>query len=121
MTHKAAYFAPITGFFGSINHALSGFLFESTGSSKRAHSEKFSDAHIESSVFSKADASELLINESDIDPLLEAEVYAIYGRRKDAEKVLDSALKAGLISAGDVSLFWSIRDKDRTTPPQLAQ
>lgn len=121
MTHKAAYFAPITSFLGSINHALSGLLFESSGSSKSPKTEKFSDAPIESSVFSRADPSELLINEADIDPLLEAEVYAIYGRRKDAENVLNSALKAGVITAGDISLFWSLRDTDRTAQAQPTQ
>ncbi len=121
MTHKADYFAPITSILGSINHALSGLLFDSSVSSKGANSEKFSNENFDSSVFSKADATELLINEADIDPLLEAEVYAIYGRKNDAERVLDSALKAGLLTAGDVSLFWSIREKDRTTQALRAQ
>lgn len=121
MTHKAAYFAPITSLLGSINHAISGLLFDDSLSSKRTDTEKFSYPHFESSVFSKPDPSELLMRETDIDPLLEAEVYAIYGRRKDAEMVLDSALKAGLITTGDISLFWSLQNLDRNTQERRAQ
>lgn len=113
MTHKATYFSPISSFIGSINHAISGLLFEKNISLTRTDTDKFSYAQFESSVFSKPDSSELLIHEEDIDPLLEAEVYAIYGRRQDAEKVLNAALRAGQISAGDITLFWSLRDKDR--------
>lgn len=121
MTHKATYFAPLTSILGSINHAISGLLFDDNVSSKQTNSEKFSYPHFESSVFSKPDPSELLARETDIDPLLEAEVYAIYGRRKDADRVLDSALKAGLITAGDISLFWSLRNIDRTAQARSEQ
>lgn len=121
MTHKATYFAPITSIIESINHAISGLLFDDSLSSKRTNSEKFSYPHFESSVFSQPDPSELLMRETEIDPLLEAEVYAIYGRRKDADRVLDSALKAGLITAGDISLFWSLRNLDRDTQERRAQ
>jgi len=110
MTHKAAYLAPITSIFGSINHAISGLFFERRGSSKHTNAETSSYVHFESSDFSKSDQSELFVHEKDIDPLLEAEVFAIYGRRNDAEKVLDSALKAGLVSVGDVALFWALQD-----------
>lgn len=121
MTHKTTCFAPITSILGSINHAISGLLFDNTLSSKRTNTEKFSYPNFESSAFSKPDPSELLMRETEIDPLLEAEVFAIYGRRKDAEMVLDSALKAGVITAGDISLFWSLRNLDQNTQAQSAQ
>lgn len=123
MTQKATYFAPISNLIGSINHALSGLFFESRPTSTTSNAEKSSSSylHFESFDFSKPDQSELLINEQEIDPLLEAEVYAIYGRRKDAERVLDSALKAGQVSPGEIALFWSLRDTDHSTPNRRSQ
>lgn len=118
MTHKATYFAPISSLIGSINHAISGLLFEKAICSTKKDTEKNSYARFESSVFSQPDASELLLHEEDIDPLLEAEVFAIYGRRQDAEEVLAAALKAGQLTAGDVTLFWSLRDKNKSTQDQ---
>lgn len=58
------------------------------------------------SAFSRADHPDLQQHEGDVDPLTEAEIYVIYGRRDDARKVLDSALRAGRISAREVALFW---------------
>jgi hypothetical protein len=44
--------------------------------------------------------------EEDANPLVEAEIYVIFGRRTDAEKVLKSALQAGRINADEVVRFW---------------
>jgi hypothetical protein len=63
--------------------------------------------HIVSSVFSRPDQSELLAQEEEISPLVEAEVYLIYGRRADAEKVLELGVKSGRITAGEAAQFWS--------------
>lgn len=121
MTQKAAYFAPITNILGSINHAISGLFFEQRESARKTNADTSSYANFDSVDFSKPDQSELFIHEEDIDPLVEAEVYAIYGRLNDAEKVLDSALKAGLVTVGEVSLFWSIRQTVKTPQRRRAQ
>ena len=44
-------------------------------------------------------------------PLIEAEVYFVYGRKKDAEAVLASALREGRITPNEVS---RLRDKLNT-------
>jgi hypothetical protein len=44
--------------------------------------------------------------EEDVNPLVEAEIYVIFGRKDDAEKVLKSALQAGRINADEVARFW---------------
>lgn len=59
------------------------------------------------SAFSRADHVELLQLHEDVDPLTEAEIYVIYGRRDDATKVLQSAVRNGRISLGDVTAFWA--------------
>lgn len=54
--------------------------------------------------------SELEISSSpqeDVDPLTEAEIYLIYGRKKDAQQVLDLAMREGRITPADVVRFWS--------------
>jgi hypothetical protein len=62
---------------------------------------------VATSVFSEPDQSELLAQEDEICPLVEAEVYVIYGRQADAEKVLASGVQSGRITAGDVARFWA--------------
>ena len=44
--------------------------------------------------------------EEDVNPLVEAEIYVIFGRTNDAERVLKSALQAGRINADEVVRFW---------------
>jgi hypothetical protein len=50
-------------------------------------------------------------HEEEINPLTEAEVYAIYGRMHDAQRVLDIAMREGRISAEEVVRFWSGRQR----------
>jgi hypothetical protein len=45
--------------------------------------------------------------EEDVNPLVEAEIYVIFGRKNDAENVLKSALQAGRINADEVVRFWN--------------
>lgn len=59
------------------------------------------------SAFSRADHPDLLQHHDEVNPLTEAEIYVIYGRRDDARKVLDTALRAGRISSEDIASFWA--------------
>jgi len=59
------------------------------------------------SAFSRGDHPDLLQHHDEVNPLTEAEIYVIYGRRDDARKVLESALRAGRISTEDVTAFWA--------------
>lgn len=40
-------------------------------------------------------------------PLVEAEVYLIYGRKNVAQKVLDAAMREGLVTPEEVVRFWT--------------
>lgn len=57
--------------------------------------------------FAKAEPPAVLIDHDEIDPLTEAEIFVIYGRRADAQRVLESGLRRGRISAEEVSKFWA--------------
>jgi hypothetical protein len=65
----------------------------------------------ESSIFSQPDQSELLAMEEEICPLVEAEIYVIYGRKADAQKVLKAGVRSGRITADQVARFWDGQDK----------
>jgi len=60
--------------------------------------------------YAKAETPTVLKEHDDIDPLTEAEIYVIYGRRDDAQKVLESGLRRGRISAEEVAVFWAEQD-----------
>ena len=75
--------------------------------SKKSRNNRFAAAELqrlpvrhESSLFPE-DAA-LKVDEV-LSPLIEAEVYFVYGRRHDAEAVLASGLRAGRITPDDVS------------------
>lgn len=59
------------------------------------------------SAFSQVDHP-LLKHEEDVNPLTEAEIYVIYGRKNDAQRVLDLAMREGRISPEEVVCFWSL-------------
>lgn len=61
------------------------------------------------SIFSRTDHPALLKHHEDVNPLTEAEIYVIYGRRNEAQKVLDNGIRDGLISPEEVISFWSER------------
>ena len=44
---------------------------------------------------------------NDVSPLIEAEVYMAYGRKKDAQETLALALEKGRITPLEHQLFWS--------------
>lgn len=49
----------------------------------------------------------------DVDPLTEAEVYALFGRLNDAVAVLAAALEEGRISDEQVASFWIEREVEQ--------
>lgn len=72
---------------------------------KETQSNEF--PRLEISDFSRPDVSELFVREEEICPLVEAEVYLMYGRKHDAEDVLKAGLKAGRITQDEISQFWA--------------
>jgi len=63
------------------------------------------------SAFSRQ-ASSSRAYEEDVNPLTEAEIYVIYGRKKDAQRVLDQAVSEGRLSEAEVACFWSLHTPD---------
>ncbi|WP_428825924.1 hypothetical protein ACLIKD_16615 [Azonexus sp. IMCC34842] len=55
-------------------------------------------------------------DDEDVSPLTEAEIYVIFGRRKDAEAVLGSALRSGRIKAEEIAAFWLRMASERDCP-----
>lgn len=100
MAHKIPSFPPVTGFMRQLSLTLL-LPFSTKPDVGPACNEQF-----ESSVFSRPDQSELLAMEEEICPLVEAEVYLIYGRKADAEKVLAQGTRLGRITTEQVEQFW---------------
>ncbi|MFZ2269733.1 MAG: hypothetical protein WAV95_19330 [Azonexus sp.] len=62
------------------------------------------------SAFSQLDHPSLR-HEEDVNPLTEAEIYVIYGRQNDAQRVLDLAMREGRITPAEVVCFWSLHKR----------
>lgn len=62
------------------------------------------------SAFSRQDHP-LMKHEEDVNPLTEAEIYVIYGRKKDAQRVLDQAMREGRVTPEEVVCFWSLHKR----------
>lgn len=105
MTEKTTHRTPITGYMRQISLSILMPFFRKNDSAPERY------AKYESSIFSQPDQSELLAMEEEICPLVEAEVYLIYGRRHDAEKVLAEGVQAGRISTAEVTQFWGNQRK----------
>jgi hypothetical protein len=104
MINKAISITPLALFFG-LNFAAGYAYFKkrkllARGRSANAHYD------IPLSIFSNADHPELLKYQEDVNPLTEAEIYVIYGRKQEAQEVLDSGLLEGLITPEDIDHFW---------------
>jgi len=101
MTNKTINVSPVTGFMRQFSLSIQRpFLKKSDRSQTRSLQIDWSD-------FSKPDQSELLAREEEICPLVEADVYLIYGRKADAVKALETGVKSRRITAEDVAQFWS--------------
>ncbi|MDP2882680.1 MAG: hypothetical protein Q8N89_14010 [Azonexus sp.] len=111
MTHKTPHFAPVTGFMRQISLSILMPFF------RRTDSPPVQCPKFDSSVFSRPDQSELLAMEEEICPLVEAEVYLVYGRKADAERVLADGVKKRRITADEVARFWSEQSNTRGRTP----
>jgi hypothetical protein len=111
MTHKTPSFPPVTGFMRQLSLSLL-LPFSRKPDSAPSH-----DLQIDSSVFSRPDQSEQLAMEEEICPLVEAEVYLVYGRKADAEKVLALGARSGRITADQIAQFWSNQGKSANRMP----
>lgn len=60
-----------------------------------------------SSIYSQLNDSSQDLAEEEICPLVEAEVFVIYGRTDDAAKALNAGIQSGRITAGQAAQFWS--------------
>ena len=121
MTHKAKNLSAVTGFMRqiSLSTLLPFFRKTKTGplqypqidSSIFSRPDQF-ELHVMEN-FSQPDQSELLAMEEEVSPLIEAEIYVIYGRKADAEKVLADGVKKGRITADEALRFWSDQSNTR--------
>jgi len=101
MTNKTQNLSPVTGFMRQFSLSIQRpFLKKSDRAQTRSLQIDWSD-------FSRPDQSELLAREEEISPLVEAEVYLIYGRKADAVKALESGVKSRRITAAEVAQFWA--------------
>ena len=112
MTHKTSPFTPVSGFMRQISLSVLMPFFRKSDSAPVQYPK------YDSSVFSRPDQSELLAMEEEISPLVEAEIYVIYGRKADAEKVLAGGVKTGRITANEVEQFWMNQRTESGRPSQ---
>jgi hypothetical protein len=100
MTDKTTSIFPTSGLIRHIS--LSALLpFFKKKNAMQAHYPQYI-----SSVFSLQDQSALLAEEEEICPLVEAELFVIYGRKADAKKALDLGVMSGRITDEQVTEFW---------------
>ena len=122
MTHKTTSIPSATSFIRHISLSIWPSFFKRKNTEQAHFYPQFVSS---ASVFSLPDQSELLAHEEEISPLVEAEVYVIYGRTNDAKKALDSGVKSGVITAEEAAQFWSnqnnvVQARFRRTEPAAA-
>lgn len=61
------------------------------------------------SAFSVLNHPAASVGKEQFTPVREAEVYLAYGKKRDAEEVLELALRQGEITAEEVAAFWAER------------
>lgn len=110
MINKAISITPLALFFG-LNFAAGYAYFKKRkvltgGSRANGHYDANGHYEIPLSIFSNANHPELLKYQEEVNPLTEAEIYVIYGRKQEAQEVLDSGLLEGLITPEDIDHFW---------------
>jgi len=111
MRHKTTNTPSATSFMRHISLTIWPPFFKKNTTFKEKTTEQEHYQPFTSSVFSLPDQSELLAHEEEICPLVEAEVYVIYGRTNDAIEALDAGVKSGRITADQAARFWSNQRK----------
>ncbi|MBL8428646.1 MAG: hypothetical protein JNJ95_01965 [Dechloromonas sp.] len=105
MPNKNAHHTPVSTFMRQVSLSILMPFFS------KAKEENSSPPTFTTSNFSRPDQSELLAHEEEICPLVEAEVYVIYGKVADANEALAAGVKSGRITAAQVAQFWSSQGK----------
>jgi len=105
MPNKNFHHTPVSNFMRHVSLSILMPLFS------KANETPSSPPPFTISDFSRPDLSELLAHEEEICPLVEAEVYVIYGRVADAEEALAAGVKSRRITAAQVAQFWSSQGK----------
>jgi hypothetical protein len=73
---------------------------------KKKKPREVSDSQLRLSAFSAFDPMVFGKNSKKIDPLREAEVYMTYGKKAEANNLLESAYRRGEISSAEMAAFW---------------
>lgn len=107
MINSTSYLAPMAGIIGSIHLAAGLHFLRKLRISKMENSTHEKFVRLASSVFPEFNHDELSTHESEIDPLIEAEIYLVYGRARDAQDVLKKAVTDGRVTPEEATLFWS--------------
>ncbi|MBS1157652.1 MAG: hypothetical protein H6R15_71 [Proteobacteria bacterium] len=83
---------------------LGMYIFKRRGKARRRKVRSHSEFPL--SAFSVLNHPAVSGRREQLTPLREAEVYMTYGKKREAQRVLDTALENGEISAADVAEFW---------------
>lgn len=100
MSYKISHHVPVSNFVREFSLSILMPFFS------KANEECSSTQKFAASEFSQPDQSELLAHEEEICPLVEAEVYVLFGRVAGAEEALAAGVKSGRITASQAAEFW---------------
>lgn len=103
-TLQFAVFLTINLCFGLLMLRRKRIQNQALAAERRAH-------ELTMSAFSAGEHLDLLKDETEVNPLTEAEIYVIYGRKKDAQATLDRAMRDGRISTEAVVSFWAAHQR----------
>lgn len=77
---------------------------------KKTRSKKATASQFPLSAFSVLDHPAATFGQEQFSPQREAAVYMTYGKRREAEQVLNMAQRSGKVTAEDVAAFWAQYD-----------
>ncbi|MGE5472384.1 MAG: hypothetical protein ACM3X0_16435 [Bacteroidota bacterium] len=86
---------------------VAGLLLFRQRTATRLQMAEDSAGNLTMSAFSRLPPATAQFSGEDVDLLTEAEIYVLYGRKNEAQKVLDVGLRQGRISTEQVIGFWS--------------
>lgn len=96
-----------------LNLVIGLFFLRKRRLSLKRNARRGLEQHFPMSCFSQVNHPVLEKYYEEVNPLTEAEIYVIYGRKHEAQKVLDSGVREGLISTEQVIRFWSEQGHSR--------
>ena len=89
---------------------LLGMYFSGRKRPKKARKKITRPSEFPLSAFSVLDHPAAMVGQEQFSPQREAEVYMTYGKRREAEQVLNTALRNKKVSAEEVTAFWKRYD-----------